>query len=151
MGLASGWGRDDLGPSPLGRGEPLGIGGRGVEAVDLPRTYYWDGPLCWIDDRRLAVWGYGTDSENLVPAVCLFDVESGRQVRWFAGPSGKLVSDGYLFSTVQESGTSVWDVETGERLLRDPAFCPTSYHNGAKVFLTALGGARFRLSRLMDQ
>lgn len=27
------------------------------------RDYFWDGPLCWVDNDRLAVWGYGTDDE----------------------------------------------------------------------------------------
>ncbi len=26
------------------------------------REYYWDGPLCWLDDQRLTVWGYGQDA-----------------------------------------------------------------------------------------
>ncbi len=30
------------------------------------RSYYWDGPLCWIDNHRLAVWGYGQDDEWLI-------------------------------------------------------------------------------------
>jgi hypothetical protein len=42
------------------------------------RHYYWDGPLCWIDDRTVAIWGYGNDDENLIPTALLFDVESGR-------------------------------------------------------------------------
>ena len=35
------------------------------------RNYYWDGPLCWIGGRTLAVWGYGNDEENLIPAAVL--------------------------------------------------------------------------------
>ena len=112
------------------------------------RDYFWDGPLCWIGNDRLAVWGYGTDDEWLVPAVRVFDAASGREVYWFAGPRGELTFDGELFSNDLVEGTSVWDVDTGERLLRDAAFCPYRYHSGAKTFLTLLPGGHYRLSRL---
>ena len=80
----------------------------------------------------------------------LFDAESGRQVRWFAGPVGSLVFDRYLFSFSADAGTSVWDIATGERLLHDAAFCPTAYHPGAGQFVTILPGGGFRLSRLVQ-
>ncbi|WP_145054304.1 hypothetical protein [Lignipirellula cremea] len=70
------------------------------------RAYFWQGSMCWIDDRHLAVWGYGEDDEWMVPAVCIFDVASGKQVRWFPGPEGTLACDEYLFSW-NEGGTSV--------------------------------------------
>jgi hypothetical protein len=114
------------------------------------RFYYWDGPLCWIDDRALAVWGFGNDDENLIPAALIFDVESGRLDRWFAGPVGSFAFDRYLFSYSTEAGTSVWDVATGERVLHDASFCPTAYHPGAGRFLTALPGGQFRLTWLVD-
>ena len=113
------------------------------------RNYFWGGPLCWIDETTLAVWGYGNDEENLIPAALLFDVESGRLVRWFAGPVGSFAFDRYLFSSSTEAGTSVWDVATGERLLHDTSFCPTAYHPGAGRFITALPGGQFRLTRLI--
>jgi hypothetical protein len=112
------------------------------------RDYFWNGPLCWIDDVRLAVWGYGTDDEWLVPAVRVFDADSGRETHWFAGPRGEMVFDGVLFCVDLVEATSVWDVNTGERLLRDDAFCPHRYHPGAKTFLTPLPGGHFRISRL---
>lgn len=114
------------------------------------RHYYWDGPLCWIDDRTVAIWGYGNDDENLIPAALLFDVESGRLVRWFAGPVGSFAFDCYLFSCSTEAGTSVWDIATGERLLHDATFCPMAYHPGARCFITTLGDGRIRLSRLVE-
>jgi hypothetical protein len=112
------------------------------------RDYFWDGPLCWVGNDRLAVWGYGTDDEWLVPAVRVFDAASGREAHWFAGPRGEMAFDGVLFSTDVVEATSVWDVDTGERLLRDAAFCPHRYHPGAKTFLTPLPGGHFRITRL---
>ncbi|HEY5002714.1 MAG TPA: hypothetical protein VII61_06150, partial [Ktedonobacteraceae bacterium] len=100
------------------------------------RDYFWDGPLCWIDGQTLAVWGYGEDDEWLIPAIRLFDVRTGKETGWFAGPEkGTLVFDEYLFSLSQEHGVSAWDVSTGERIGAFPDFRPTHYHQGAKQFL----------------
>ncbi|PYJ61298.1 MAG: hypothetical protein DME24_06775 [Verrucomicrobia bacterium] len=59
------------------------------------RDYYWDGPLCWIDNRTVAVWGLGDDDLLLIPGVRLFDVESGAEKLSFAGP----VAGSTTFST----------------------------------------------------
>jgi hypothetical protein len=115
------------------------------------RYYYWDGPLCWLDDHHLAVWGYGEDDRWLIPAVRIFNVVTGEQERWFAGPKGSLAFDKYLFSFDNEEGTSVWDVETGERLLCEPGLCPDGYHRGAKQFLSLLEGGKVRISRLVSE
>lgn len=112
------------------------------------RGYSWNGPLCWVDDTHLAIWGFGDDDEWMIPAVQLFDVESGKRKRWFLGPkNGLLVFDGYLFSS-SEQGTDVWDIDTGERLLHDETFKPLCYHHGAHQFLTLLPDGGFRLSKL---
>lgn len=127
------------------------------------RWYYWDGPLCWVDHRTLAVWGYGEDDEWLIPAIRLFDVVSRQELRWFAGPEisaagwpkniernpyDSLLFDTFLFSLSREKGIAVWDVARGERLLHDGSFCPDRYHRGAKRFVTLLPDGTFRLSRL---
>jgi hypothetical protein len=135
------------------------------------RDYFWDGPICWIDDHTLAVWGYGNDDEWLIPAVRLFDVISGKELSWFAGPvtgieqidfwkdgkvyqiprdSGSMIYDQYLFSFAQEHGISVWDIATGEQLLHDPDFCPMRYHSQAHEFITLLPDGKIQLSRLKE-
>jgi hypothetical protein len=115
------------------------------------RDYYWDGPMCWIDDHRLAVWGYGRDDQWLIPAVQIFDLVTGKQVRWFAGPKGALAFDGHLFSFDARHGTAVWDVETGERLVNDSDLCSAGYHRGAKHFVSLVGGGAVRVSRLVNE
>jgi hypothetical protein len=112
------------------------------------RGCYWDGPLCWVGEDRLAVWGLGQDAEWLLPAVRIFDVTTGKEERWFPGPKGNLVFDRYLFSFDKDEGTSAWDVDTGERLLRDASFCPLRYQQGTKAFLTPLPDGSFQLSTL---
>lgn len=124
----------------------------------------WGQPLCWCDDRMLAVWGYeegGTLDSNglggygedprLVPAVLLFNPVSGDEVRRFAGPRGMLFYDGYLFSCSTMVGTQIWDIETGERLHHDPVCRPTRYHPTAKTFLTLLPEGTFRVSQLVPE
>ncbi len=113
------------------------------------RAYYWDGPLCWLSGHHLAVWGYGLDDEWLIPAVFIHDVMTGTLDSWFAGPKGSQVFDDYLFSLDKDEGMSVWDVETGERLLTEPGFCPVGYHRGARQFLSILEGGQVRLSHLV--
>ncbi len=131
------------------------------------RQYFWDGPLCWIDDKTLAIWGYGEEDEWLLPAVRLFDVETGEELRWFAGPGIRIPQnkswyvlpklhfafefDSYLFVISERGGTSVWDIGTGERLLQEAGFCPLRYHRGAKHFLTLLPGGGFQISSLEEQ
>jgi hypothetical protein len=113
------------------------------------RWYFWEGPMCWIGDDALAVWGYGPDESCLLPAVMLYDVDHGRRASWFPGPQGWLVCDQYLFSCHGELGTSAWDPESGERVHCDPGFHPQRYHRGSRRFLTTRqDGEFFVLSEL---
>lgn len=116
------------------------------------RGYYWDGPVCWLDDHRLAVWGYGRDDEWLIPAVTIYDASTGQRERWFPGPKGSLASDGegHLFSFDSAEGTSVWDVDTGERVGSEPGLFPAGYHRGAKQFISFTGDGTVRVSRLVQ-
>jgi hypothetical protein len=113
------------------------------------RWDYWDGPVAWIDRDTLAVFGYGPSRVSMIPAVILFDVTTGEPLRWFPGPDGALVHDTYLFS-MGDTGVSVWDIASGERLLHDAGFQPLRYHPGARQFLTTNPDADlFVVSRLV--
>lgn len=112
------------------------------------RSYFWGKPLCWLDNQTLAVWGFGTDDDFIIPAVRIFDVPTGKQIRWFAGPEGELTFDKYLFAFSQNQGTTVWDEQTGERLCSDPDLKPNCYHRGAKTFITLLPDGKFQLTHL---
>ncbi len=127
------------------------------------RDYYWDGPVCWVDEATVALWGWGHDDEWLVPAALLFDAREGRLLRWFPGPrvrppkawpprelADSMVFDGYLFTIHDAAGTAVWDVASGERLHVDPTLKPSRYHRGAKEFLTRTADG-LRRSRLRDR
>lgn len=120
----------------------------GKSKKDLCGRDFWDGPLCWVGDKRLAVWGLGDEDGAMIAAVRIFNVESGEEERWFPGPKENLIFDRYLFSLDKEEGTSVWDVDTGERLLRESSFCPLRYHRGTKSFLTIMPDGGFLISQL---
>ncbi len=100
------------------------------------RAFFWNEPLCWIAEDLLAVWGHGSDEQQLSPAIRLFDPRTGQEVSRFAGPErGTLVFDRYLFSLSTRHGLTAWDTQTGERVFADPAFRPAYYHPGARQFL----------------
>ena len=114
------------------------------------RSYFWGKPLCWLDDLMLAVWGFGEDDDFIIPAVRIFDVATGKEARWFAGPDGELAFDTYLFASSKEHGTTVWDEKTGERLHSEPELKPECYHPGAKAFISLLSDGGFKISRLVQ-
>lgn len=131
------------------------------------RSYFWDGPCCWIDNQTIAIWGYGGDDDWMIPAALLYDVVSGKLVDWFPGPKATIEKgskwrewlatnhgDGfyfneYFFSASHDGGMEVWDIATGARLLADPSFCPIRYHQDTKEFLTLLPTGEVQLSRLV--
>jgi hypothetical protein len=132
------------------------LAGNPWEAEDGPskrylcqRWDYWDGPLAWLDGGTLAVFGYGPSRASMIPAVILFELATGEPLRWFPGPQGPLVFDRHLFS-LGDTGVSVWDVASGERLLHDAGFQPLRYHPDARHFLTTNPDADlFVVSRLI--
>ncbi|MCP3102317.1 hypothetical protein LZ198_25940 [Myxococcus sp. K15C18031901] len=114
---------------------------------DIP--YFWDGPSCFLGPRTLALWGLGGDVDHLLDAALLFDVERGALLRWFPGPRGEFRGDGTrLFASAADTGTQVWDSETGERLHEEPGLVPTAWHPGARCFLTVRDDGTLRESRL---
>lgn len=114
------------------------------------RIYFWEGEICWIDEDTVAVFGFGNDTECILPAVRVFNVASGEELYWFAGPDNWLFFDIYLFSASPEDGTKVWDVNSGELLHTDESFCPGMYHKGSKTFISVVSANEYRLSRLIE-
>nr|BDT32352.1 WD40 repeat domain-containing protein [Myxococcus sp. MH1] len=107
--------------------------------------YYWDGPRCFVGPRILATWGFGGDVDKLIDAALFHDVSTGKLLRWFPGPRGAFECDGnLLLASAADTGTAVWDIETGEKLHEDATLKPTAWHPVARRFLTVLpqGGLR---------
>jgi len=117
------------------------------------RDYYWDGPMCWIDDHTVAIWGIGEDDLLMIPGVRLFDVVSGEEKKSFAGPTaklGKIAFDRWLFSWQPDGPFSIWDISDGARLLIDPDFVTFGYHSGSKAFFSQLPDGTFCLSKVRE-
>jgi hypothetical protein len=134
------------------------------------RDYYWDGPLCWIDERTIAVWGLGDDDILLIPGVRLFDAESGEEKFSFPGPAGgsqkenlqvvgkeqvflhgtgTLIFDGWLFAWVTGKPFSAWDISDGAQVLEESDFLPLGYHRGSQEFLSLMLEGTMRISRVV--
>jgi hypothetical protein len=113
------------------------------------RIYYWEGKTCWIDNSRIAVYGFGDDDDWIIPAVRIFDVSTGQELMWFTGPDNNMVFDEYLFSLDLNNGVKVWDIDSGEMLLCDNSFCPKVYHKTSKCFISKVSDNEFKISKLI--
>jgi hypothetical protein len=99
------------------------------------RLYDWNNSLVWLDDDRVALAGYGSDVDWMLPAARIVTASTGVEVRWFYGPSGWFAFDRHLVSISARDGAAVWDVDTGERIVHEPAARARWYHPGARVFV----------------
>jgi len=98
-----------------------------------------DAPMCWLDDCRLAVWGFGDWDEWMLEAARIFDATTGNELGWFPGPVGEFAFDEFLFG-FSSAGTAAWDVATGEQRAVDPGLDPIGYHRGRHAFLSVADG-----------
>lgn len=123
--------------------------GEGTTDRFLLQREDWDLPLCWVGPRTLAVYGFGDVWNDVLPAAVIFDVTTGERARWFAGPDGGdfFFVDPYLLAT-GGGATSLWDVATGERVLRVEGWEATHVHpcgqlvrlaNGALTVMQIMG------------
>jgi hypothetical protein len=110
--------------------------------------YFWDREACWLDARTVVLWGLGEDDVEIVPGVRIFDAVEGEELRSFVGPHGELACFApYLIAYDKERGTSVWDAQTGERLLHTPEVRPFAAHPPSRTLLS-FEGTSFVIDRL---
>lgn len=114
------------------------------------RSYYWDGPVAWLDERRVAVWGDGDDETELTPAALIFDADTGEELSRFHGPPEGFAAVAGQLIAFDRRGTSVWDPTTGERLHHDGSFSAHAAHPRSGE-LVSTSGAAFRVSRLAEK
>ena len=133
----------------------------GPSRLDIcARSYYWNGPMTWLDDEHIAIGGIGDDDNEIVPGARIFDVsrrgrpgptwradwEWALEIKTFAGPEGTFFSDGkWLFSS-NAAGLSRWDPLTGERTGHLPGFCPSRYHRAAREWIELREGRLVRMT-----
>lgn len=139
---------------------------------DIGRSYYWDGPLCWVSDGQLAAWGVGADDYSLLPAVRLVDVINGEERTPLVGPlgptkaattsesaaaNGKLAKNGvlefdrYLLAWSPSAGFTAWDLADGARVFEDSGFFPLAYNRATQEFFTQDTAGICRLSKLIGE
>jgi hypothetical protein len=140
--------------------------------ADIHRDYYWDGPLCWLSGRRLAVWGVGNDDYSLLPAVRVIDVTNGEESSPIIGPFGPaetaltlksagkhwnlaergvLEFDQYLFAWSPAAGFSAWDVVHPARVFEAKGFCPLAYNRGSGELFSQDADGTYLVSKLMTE
>lgn len=136
---------------------------------DIWREYFWDGPLCWVSNHQIAVWGVGRDDYSLLPAIRVIDVIDGKESTAIVGPfgpseptatsgaalrDGKLTDKGvfefdrYLFAWSPAAGFSVWDIADGARLFEAREFCPLAYNRATQQFFSQDSAGNCRLTKL---
>jgi hypothetical protein len=117
----------------------------------------WNNSICWLDHSTVAILGkyeYDLHDEEeiiinaYVDTVRIFNVETGKQIKWILGPRGQLVYDKLLYAYSKGEGFSAWDIESGAKLLHESDFCPMLYHPSAKRFLTLLADNSFLISEV---
>lgn len=123
----------------------------GASKVSLDgRDYYWDHGMCWIDSRRVAIEGIGSDDDHMVHGVWIFDVTErhpSSKITWptalelasFAGPRGQFFSDGTQLFTASDDGLSLWDIETGARVGLIRGFTPSRHALGFRELVEIRG------------
>ncbi len=137
---------------------------------DVSRSYYWDGPLCWLNNCQLAAWGVGQDDYSLLPAVRVVDVTNGNEHPSIIGPfgptepattpeaalqntklavQGVLEFDHYLFAWSGAAGFTAWDIVDGARVFEEKTFCPLAYNRATQQFFSQDSAGTCRLSRLV--
>ena len=121
----------------------------GPSVLDLRACdHHWDGPRCFADARTLVTWGFGNDIDFMVDAAVVHDVETGRRLRWFAGPPrGRFLVDEQLI-VVTAAGTTVWDLESGERIHEAIGFVPRAFHPESRNHLSFNADGAWTLSQL---
>ena len=121
--------------------------GSGTTDRLLRMPHDWGRAMCWVDGRTVALWGYG-EGEDPLPAALLVDVTTGEVARWFAGPGGGAFFhlDGLLVESDHlDERVAVWDLATGERLLRRAGAAITHHHPGRDQLVRLEGGALRRV------
>lgn len=124
--------------------------------------YYWDRPLCWVDDNKVAWWGIGDDDLTMLPAIVVHNMEKVAERVIIPGPFGGLplespssetqaenqnvdrteggiCFDRWLFAWKPQHGLSAWDISDGSRVYNRQDICPVAYNPSRREFLCRKG------------
>jgi hypothetical protein len=88
--------------------------------------YYWDKPMCWLDNTPLPMSGIGADDEAMSPGVEIYDANSGMVTANFAGPQGQPYCDAGRLYSASPGGMQIRDIRTGTTPGPCRASCPAT-------------------------
>ena len=103
------------------------------------RNYYWDHPMTWIGNRRIALGGIGSDDNEITPGARIFELAAGgtwKEVFSFTGPDGPFFSNGSELFSADESGLSIWNPLSGMRIGHVADCRPQGMHPLSHEFLS---------------
>ena len=128
----------------------------GPSIVDLVAAEDWTKPACWIDERRLALWGLADwDACEFAeagqgPGVRIVDVTAAEPSANELWPMESrtekvldLFSDGVCLFVATEAGTTVWDIATRALVTEWQGFTARLFDR-ARSTLVAFGPDRIR-------
>jgi hypothetical protein len=121
----------------------------GASRLDLcMRGHYWDRPMAWLDDSRVAVYGIGDSADDMRHGVRIFNVTRHQPVEvcTFEARATTLFGDAGRLYAVSAPGLAVCDPVTGERIGEAPGFTPTRHHRGARELAAIFGRTLVRWS-----
>lgn len=80
-------------------------------------AYFWDRPICWIDENTIAYWGVGDDDEEMEDSVVIYDLLERKELKIIKGiKKSDLFFDKYLYCYSQKTGLGIWNIETSTKL-----------------------------------
>lgn len=105
------------------------------------QSWEWRTPMCWLDDRHVALGGYEGGYYDYLDGVRVVDAETGDESMSFPGPRGdRMFADGRRLYAAGEEDLEVWDFRTGERTAVVAGFSPTHFHPAGRVLARIDGG-----------
>ncbi|MFT3696331.1 MAG: hypothetical protein QM831_24540 [Kofleriaceae bacterium] len=120
---------------------------------------YWDGPIAWLDDDHIIMWGRGQDREP-IDAAEIHSAVTGKRVHWFAGPTwGRFFVDNRhlviaaTFANDSNNYIEVWDLDRGHQLAdfvhNRINLC--AFHPDAKLLASNVLGGTMAISHIISR
>jgi hypothetical protein len=99
-------------------------------------NYGWNVAKAFVDEKTVVLWGIGRDDEHMVDGACMYELETKKLVKVFAGPpNARFAVDEWLFAFSPKQDSSAWDLASGERVWRAEGHRAQLYNPNSRRFL----------------